>query len=261
MPAGRWFAWPVTGSVVPLPAPAGDERIVLPALPSAQPAAAFPLLATLAPVAVSGAIWAVTGSTFALVFAGLGPAVALASLVDGRRQRRRRARSERHRFLAEAAECRAEIDAAHEREREAAAAAARSAAALLASVRHDPDRWSALTAAAVSVTLGLGRVTSSTRVDDAGAGGGAGIPRPDPGLVRVRRELAARARSVARAPVIASGAQGIGVVGPPALALPVARGYLLQVAALLSPATGTLEIEGTDAGWCEALPHRMHRAG
>ena len=226
-------------------------RIVLPALPADPPSTGFPLLATLAPVAVSVGIWVVTGSAFALLFAALGPAVAIASLADGRRQRRRRARGERRRFLAEAAECRSRIDAVHVKERERAGAAARTASAILAQTRHDPDRWSAFDPEAVVVTLGAGRVSSSVTVDDP--------PPPardaDARFVRVRRELASRARFLDRAPVTAAGVDGIGVVGPAALALPVVRGYLAQVAALAPPDGWTVGIEGADAAWCAEFPH------
>ena len=48
--------------------------------------AGFPWIASSAPVAGALLVWAVTGSSFALLFAVLGPLVAVASMMDARRQ-------------------------------------------------------------------------------------------------------------------------------------------------------------------------------
>ncbi|HXR44167.1 MAG TPA: hypothetical protein VN759_05125, partial [Pseudolysinimonas sp.] len=99
-----------------LPAPA-PIRIARP-IPGTPPArTGFPLIATLAPVGVSVAIWAATGSLFSLLFAGLGPVVALGGLIDGRRQRRRDARRDRARMAQEEADLRDRVALLNERER------------------------------------------------------------------------------------------------------------------------------------------------
>ena len=94
-----------------------QPRIAAPALPQAPQPYSFPVLATIAPVVVSVAIWLITKSVFALVFAALGPAVAIASVVDAKWQARRRGRRERARFARETVEVGAEIGRASCRER------------------------------------------------------------------------------------------------------------------------------------------------
>ena len=65
------------------PTPAGPASLALP--PSApEPARpGFPWIASIAPVVGAVAIWAITGSAFALLFAALGPLVAGANLGFG----------------------------------------------------------------------------------------------------------------------------------------------------------------------------------
>lgn len=46
-------------------------------------------MAMLAPIVGAAGLWLVTGTAMALAFAALGPIVALASVLDGRRQARR----------------------------------------------------------------------------------------------------------------------------------------------------------------------------
>src|SRR3954454_23935126 len=76
------------------------ERLTLPAMAPPPPRAPFPFVATAAPVLVSVGIGAVTGSVYSLLFAALGPVVAVGSLLDGRRQRRRTARRDTERAVA-----------------------------------------------------------------------------------------------------------------------------------------------------------------
>jgi len=252
----------VTPEFEPGPGPArrpGPARVELPALPTAQPPAGFPLLATIAPVGVSVAIWAVTGSVFALLFAALGPVVALASLVDGRRQRRRRRLSDRRRFLAAAEVAFREIDELHAVERANLLEVARSASAILERVHHDPDRWGATDPGSVRLTLGRGRIESALQVDgEPGRRASDDRGAADPGgpdLVAVARQLADRAAWLDAAPVDARGIDGIGIVGTSALTAPIARGYVLQLAGLLSP--GSWRIDHSEPGqrWISELPH------
>ena len=75
-PVLRW-----AGPVLPAPPP---ERLSLPAPPAPHHDRSFPLVATLAPVVVSLALWMLTQSIYSLLFAVLGPVVAVGGLVDGR---------------------------------------------------------------------------------------------------------------------------------------------------------------------------------
>src|SRR5690606_24763052 len=107
-------------------------RIAGPAPVAEPPKPGFPLVATLAPVAVSGILFAVTGSPYMLLMAALGPVIALATFVDGRRQRRRAARQASARFEREFADLEGRVEAARDAER----------ARRLQYAGFDPD-WSA----------------------------------------------------------------------------------------------------------------------
>ena len=94
--------------------------LALPPAPPDPPRAGFPLLASLAPVVGALGLWAITGSPFSLLFAVLGPLVAIASMLDSRRAARRQRRTaglERQRRLME---LEAEIEQCHALERQAA---------------------------------------------------------------------------------------------------------------------------------------------
>src|ERR1700710_1206677 len=92
-------------------------RLPPPPLPAPPARPGFPLAATLAPVIVSLGIWAVTGSAYSLLFAALGPVVALGSLLDGRRQRRRVARRDRDAVVAAFARASERVRSIHSVER------------------------------------------------------------------------------------------------------------------------------------------------
>ncbi|RII84736.1 hypothetical protein DZF92_17425, partial [Clavibacter michiganensis subsp. insidiosus] len=63
-----------------------------PPSPAPAPPPPFPVLGVAAPLVVSVAVWAVTRSPYALLFAALGPVVAVAGVADQRISGRRSAR-------------------------------------------------------------------------------------------------------------------------------------------------------------------------
>jgi len=65
------------------------ERMRLPAPPPPARRAGIPVIAILAPVVMAGALWVMTSSPHVLLFAFLGPVVAMAGWLDGRRTARR----------------------------------------------------------------------------------------------------------------------------------------------------------------------------
>lgn len=219
--------------------PSADPPLALPA-PRADPERpGFPVLAVLAPVAGALVLWAITGSPFALVFAVLGPVVAVASMLDARRQgraRRRRAAAERGRLLEE---LRAEVDGRHASERQAAWRRSPSPAALIE--RSIPPAWQP--GPLPAIVIGSGAARSVVRVD--------GTPSdPD------ERQLLAHAASLARAPVLADPYGGIGFVGVLPLARAAARAALVQCAHHGVPGGLALEFPRTTHWrWAERLPH------
>ncbi|TFD19677.1 FtsK/SpoIIIE domain-containing protein [Cryobacterium sp. TMT4-10] len=212
--------------------------LTLPPRAADPPAAGFPVIASLAPLAVAGMIWMITGSAFVLLFAILGPVIAVASMLDARRTNRRGRR-------------RAATD-----EREALAALRTEI-----SVRHDllrHDRWQRTPTAdslAVApnpgavgtgtdglVALGSGPVESGLRLE-----GGAGLDE--------HRELRDTAATLADAPITAEAVAGIGIAGPLPLTRALARGLLVQLVCGLPPDQIVLAVPpGTGWSWARALP-------
>jgi len=215
--------------------PSATPRVVAPAAPQEAPPFRFPVVASIAPLLVALALWAVTRSPYALLFAAFGPVSAIAGYVDSRVGARRIARRETARFAAETAAARAEVDALHDAERAALAETAPGAHQLLARAGADPRRWAADVASSVPVTLGTGDQPSSVVVQ--------GPPHP---------ELLTHAATLAGAPVVVDARWGIGVCGPALLAEAAARAIAVQLAWSLSPARYWV---ASAEAWAEGLPH------
>lgn len=211
----------------------------LPPAPAEPERPGFPLLAAVAPVAGAIALWAVTGSMYSLMFAALGPLVAVASVLDARRQvrrRRRRAELERAGLLAS---LEAEIHARHDEERRAAWRATPSAAALVE--RAVRPAWAG--GRPGPVVVGVGAVRSAVRVDGVVAD------------ARDRAVLEAAAR-LGGAPVVVDASQGIAFVGSPGLARAAARAALVSCAHHADPRTVELDLpDAPEWAWAARLPH------
>ncbi|HEX6953565.1 MAG TPA: FtsK/SpoIIIE domain-containing protein, partial [Agromyces sp.] len=220
------------------PAVAGLSPLALPARAPEPARAGFPWIASVAPVAAAVLVWAVTGSVFAIVFAVLGPLVAVASMLDSRRQAardRRRSAAERDRALVRLGD---EIALRHDLERERAWRESPGARRV---IEQQVPAWRDRKPG--EVVVGTGTVPSRVRV------GGIPIDERDIQLVR-------RAARLDDAPVTADVARGLGLVGPRPLVLAAARAAVVQCAHAVPP--GTLAIEGpgsADWRWLGSLPH------
>ena len=200
------------------------------------------MVATLAPVVMSVVLWLVTQSVFSLIFAALGPVIAIASLADSRLGGRRRARAEGARFAAEVEQVRSEIAAEHERERVAQQSLAPSAARLVAGPQHvhwgdDPHPL---------LVLGVMDRRSALSLDGAVEG------RGDDPVDAAMRALRSDAAVLSGAPLVVAAGRGIGVAGAPALVGAFARALLVQLLAHCSPVTH--DVVGDEA-WLDELPH------
>lgn len=219
-----------------------SDRIPAPRLPEAPPPYRFPLVATIAPVVASVAIWLLTSSPFALVFAALGPLTAVASLADARLGSRRTARREAARFAADADAVRSLVRERHAIERAELEEAAPAARAVLDS---DPRRWSAAADEPVLVALGVGTARSRTVVETpAGASGD---------VASTLRGIADEADVLERAPIVVDARLGIGIVGPEPLAAAVARAVSVGIGRVLSPGGHWCARSGDP--WMPAPPH------
>ncbi|MFS4506825.1 FtsK/SpoIIIE domain-containing protein [Clavibacter sp. Sh2141] len=265
--------------------------IAPPPSPPPAPPPPFPVLGVAAPLVVSAAVWAVTRSPYALLFAALGPVVAVAGVADqrisGRRSARRTAREARDAAARLHDEVRARVAAVRAVLRSRAPSAreildGRANPALL--WRSDPDA----DGAAPVLALGTGEVPSGlvwrgdprARVPDAPASARRRLVRRSRDLPRARRpdrrssatgaggrrgEIGAPEAArwadlvgwVPDAPVLVAGTGGLGLRGPRALVAPVLRAALVQLVHALPP--DDLRVVSRPASaewdWLARLPH------
>lgn len=229
-----------------------SKPVVCPRPPEPADPPAFPVFASIAPVLASAAIWAVTQSPFALVFALLGPIVAVASLADARRQARRRAREEQSRFDRELVVAHNAIGDAHDEERADLRRGVPAAGEILAAVNRDPERWQGSLDGEVPVTLGLGASASRLEFDPVPQTLGPRQPR------LALEELRSRASTLQDAPIVVDARLGIGVCGPTQKALAVLDALLIQLARALPPDSVALDAHPaaiTRIDWVRLLPH------
>lgn len=226
----RW-----AGFVLPAPPP---ERLTLPTPPAPPARAAFPFVATLAPVVVSLALWMLTQSIYSLLFAVLGPVVAVGGLVDGRVGRRRAARRDRARYLAALDRTAEAVAEAHERERQR-----------LERLAPDSAGWGA---SGGGVAVRVGHATLAGRVVLSGED-----PEDVPDdVARALRGVRAAAAEFRDAAVVVDARGGVGVAGPPALSAAHARAVAAQIAARLSPVDTVLTAPPGEP-WTGRLPHAV----
>ena len=215
-----------------------DVPLTLPARPADPPAPGFPLIAGLAPLAAALAIWLITGSAFVLIFAVLGPVIAVAGMLDARRTRRRTRRTNAADEAKALATLRAEVTLRHEELRRLHWRRTPSANSIVAAP-HAAMRW---TGSGFDVSLGSGAVPSGLRLD-----GGSG---PDD-----HRALRDWAATLTESPIDADAGGGIGIVGPLPLGQALARGLLVQLACSLAPDQLGLTVPERGWEWATALPH------
>jgi S-DNA-T family DNA segregation ATPase FtsK/SpoIIIE len=207
-------------------------RIPAPVADSPPPKAGFPFVATGAPVLVAGVLFAVTGSPFMLLMAVFGPVLALATLADGRRQRRRAARAAAVRFA----------DRLEAASRLVAEAQQAELGRRLAYASFEAS-WGPAEAPLI-VAVGRGAAPSGIELS------GTIAPDEPPELGALRREAA----TIPSAPLLRAVDRGLEIDGPPVLAAAVARTLALRVAARCSPETTTVDVPPGEQ-WARRLPH------
>lgn len=200
----------------------------------------FPVIASLAPLAAAGVIWAITGSAFTLVFAILGPVIAVATMIDGRRTSRARLRADTAAYAEAVDAVRCAVARRHEAMRRAAWARTPAACTILDSP-EEGGRWQRPTATAV--TLGSGTVLGELRLDG-------------PGNTAENRELRAWAAALTEAPLAVDPRGGIGIAGPLTLSRALARGLLVQLCFAIPPGRcAPPQVPAAGWEWAQALPH------
>jgi S-DNA-T family DNA segregation ATPase FtsK/SpoIIIE len=221
-----------------------STTVLAPSLPEPPRPFVFPVVATVAPIILGLAMWAVTKSVLSLVFAGLGPIIAIGSVVDARLQGRSRRRSESARFEAELRAATREIESAHEAER-----------VVLNELHpraHDARiRWHE-SSTEFEIRLGEANGRSSVAVT--------GMPPPTRTATAASRRLgewATAAGVLARAPVVLDLHTGIAIIGDPSSSAALVRSIIVQLAARLSPAEWAIEVHAGSESWMSRLPHAV----
>lgn len=216
-----------------------DSRpVALPRVPDPPSRPPLPILATIVPIVGAVVLWLVTGSPFTLLFAVLGPLVAIASLVDGVRSGRRQRRRARREMLRARDDAERQIAARHDAERDLRTRRHPDVAALLA---RSADVWRPVPDRDDHLVVGAGEQPSALRVT--------GGDDDDP--------LRRAAETLPDAPWPVPLRDGVCVVGPTVLARAVARALVLQLCLARSPADVALVGAPADEGdWADLLPHR-----
>ncbi|MCU1578583.1 MAG: cell division protein [Rhodoglobus sp.] len=226
-------------------------RVAAPRPPEPSPPFRIPVLATIAPVIAALAMWLLTRSPFALVFAALGPVTAVASLADSRIGSRRTARREARRFTRETGETLGQIESAHALERLANSEITPAARSIIGRPGADPYRWRAVAGAPMLVTVGSGEAGSALEFER-----GTRQPSPSASVAEALDRLEHAASTLAAAPVTVDARLGIGVFGPLPLATAVGRAIALQLAWALTPNEHWWSACGQEGEWMSLLPHR-----
>ncbi|MCC4909673.1 FtsK/SpoIIIE domain-containing protein [Microbacterium sp. cx-59] len=220
------------------PAPA----LVMPPASGPVRRTSIPWIASLVPVLGAAGLWAVTGSLFVLWFAVLGPVIAGAAALDGRRaQRRDRRDADRDRARART-RIETEIDRRHAQERDAMAAQHPDVVGYLGAPH---EIWRVVPAREGVLRVGRGPVESAVRVEG-----------DDDEVVQALR---ARAAHVPDAPVLIPDHVGVAIVGPPVFAEAVARALVIQLCCTRPPGRMQLNPARSPA-WAASLPHRAPAA-
>ncbi|GAA3893874.1 hypothetical protein GCM10022381_39400 [Leifsonia kafniensis] len=211
----------------------------LPALPAEPAPAGFPLIASVAPLAAAAVIWGLTGSVFALVFAGLSPIMAVAGLLDGRRTRRRARRQGAAAYDAAIAELRVLAAEQQAQLRIESWERTPSAASILAA--HDRTAyWPS--DGMTEVSVGCGSIDGGLRVDGADT-------TPE------HRALSLEIATLTEAPIVVDAMHGIGVVGSVPLARALARALVIQLCTALPPTRCGFNAASSGWEWASLLPH------
>lgn len=239
-------------------------------MPEPSQGSPFPILAFVAPIVVAALMWAFTQSPFVLMFAVLGPVIALATMGDSRRRARADLRRQLAAYELSFDATLTAIDEAHGRERVELERTVTHPLALVASEVRDSERWRSSDGEDVAIRLGSGRVLSRVVLDDdPAAGRGSSVDsgtmhQAKARLPRPIEELRNRAHTLANAPIVMRAKWGIGVCGPIAESTALATSISMQLAAALSPCEVSVEmtpIETEVFRWAQSLPHFRTRSG
>ncbi len=235
------------------------ERFQAPKPPEPPHRQRFPFVAMVAPLILGVVLYLFTQSLLSILFIGLSPLLMIGTYIDNRVQIRREAREADQTFAEDIGQLRMELGTALARERVARLQEAPSTAEAIDSVRRQtPLLWTRRREheRILTVRLGVGTLPSRHVVELPSRG--RAEARHWIQLLAVRQDAA----TVQGVPVVADlrTSGSVGVCGPRESAVGVARGLVLQLVALQSPAdvviTALVSSDTTpDWMWLKWLPH------
>lgn len=237
----------------------GGRKFALPEPPARRRDQRFPIIPLFAPLLMGAALYLSTRSTTSLLFMAMSPLMMVGNVAEGQLAGKRTYRRELEEFRLRLEEVRREVASARDAEIEGRCAeypsvedcaeAVRARNLLLWSRRPDLAGFSTL-------RLGLGRQASRSRIDFPTTRQG------EPTLVQELHAAFDELTEVEPVPVVTDfdTAGPLGVSGADDRSRCVARGYILQLAALHSPAElavyGICGPQQTQAWeWLKWLPH------
>lgn len=237
--------------------PDAARTFALPDPPERPAARRFPMAASVVPVVFGIALWLILGQAAFLLFAGIGPAMAIFSLVDDRRSGRLAFDASSTAFKEQLASIGETIATAHQDDIALRRAAAPSAAHLVRSTRDvSHDLWQRRPADSDFLRLRVGSALLPSRLTITGCERGAADLRNRGDRVRNRH------RVDADVPVTIDFDHDavVGVAGVTEEALGVVRWLVAQAAALHSPRDLAVVAIVPDIGdprwsWLPWLPH------
>jgi S-DNA-T family DNA segregation ATPase FtsK/SpoIIIE len=234
-------------------------ELVAPEPPQRPQRGRLPFIAMLAPLIIGAVLYAITRSITSILFVALSPLMMVGSVLENRVGGRRSFRSATRAFQDALVDLAVQMQRANEAERvqrrlehpalDDVVAAIRQRTPLLWTRRPEHDAF-------LELRLGLGTLPSRNSVKLPTASGAA------PELIGELRSVVERFDTVDRVPVVARLAGGtvVGLAGPESAMLPVARGLVLQLVGLHSPAEVVVAMVATTTtakqwDWLKWLPH------
>jgi S-DNA-T family DNA segregation ATPase FtsK/SpoIIIE len=234
-------------------------KFVVPDPPETPHHQVFPLIAMIAPLVMGVALYAFTRSLLSILFIGLSPLLMIGNYIDNRIQNRRAMREAERSFGDAVRQLRDELAGALARERVARLLEAPSTAEAMDAIRRQtPLLWTRRREheRILTVRLGVGTQPSRHEVELPRRG------RAEPRHWAMLQALHDGAVTVQGVPVVADlrACGSVGICGPRAAAAGVARGTVVQLVALHSPAdlVVTALVSGDSApdwAWLKWLPH------
>lgn len=230
-----------------------------PEAPSNASGQRFPLVAMVAPLLMGAVMFAVTRNIMSIIFIALSPLIALGTYIDSKVSTRRSSRDEETRFSEDLAQLRQELAEALDEERNVRREETpRLDAVVEAGFSLSPRLWYRHPEDEdyLELNLGFGRAPSRNTLT---------LPtrrNADADTWAQLTELEERIRLVEDVPITArlSECENLGIAGPEAWRLPIARGIIAQLVCLHSPAElvlAAIASADSSANWGHLmwLPH------